>query len=424
MAAVPQQLTLEAAVKAALDHNPGYRAAILEAQAARIAADRDKPVARSVVTLNAEATLQTPTVTFPRGSEEATVLPDRFARLALVASQPLYRAGVRDAWSRFRSMRDAASAELARARNALIRDVRKAYVQALTARAMTAVAREAREVAAQHRALVVRMIEAGLAAPRDLSVAEGDLAEAEEGVVRADNGLRLALSDLQRLIGSREPVDADSLAEPGAGAADSTADDLLRSALRLRPELIALRKGIQAAEAGVALARAQGGPEVALQCSVARQTPSAFVPRDWAALGLAVSWPLRDGGKRHADAEEARVRLDQLRARLDEAEAGIRLETQSAIAGIEAARSRIALCERRLKAAHDALEITEIRYEQRAATILELSGARLAVSRAAAACCEARSDLFLANAELKYATGADVAGWELIAEGGELGGLP
>jgi outer membrane protein len=401
-------LTVDDAVRAALSHNPGLRAARHVEASARADADRAKPVPRPALTADAGALLQGPSLTFPRGAHEATVVPTRSLHLRITAEQPVYRAGVGDAWRLHSARLAAATAQTDMKENDLIRDVRKAYLTALSVRALREVADEARELAAKHAGLVRRMVEAGLAAPRDVMAADADLAEAEDGAVQARNGAALALGNLERLIGLDRPLKPDSLVEPVPASGLPAEDQAVALARTRRPEIAALRHGIAAAKAGCSLARTQTQPLFSLRAATEYRTPSAFVSREWASIGLLMVWPILDAGKGRADTMQARARLGELEATLDEALAGVALEVRGAWAGITSAEARIGLSERRMAAARSALEVSEIRYEQRAATLLEVSAARLAVSRAGAALTQARSDLLTAQADLRHAVAADL----------------
>lgn len=404
-----EAITMDEAVRSAMKHNADLRAARFARDAARTEADRDRPAARPRLTIEAEALAQTPKLTFPRGVEEATVRHTRYGRIGVTLDQPIYRAGARDAWTRHSAMALAADAVLERERNDIIRSVRKSFARALTAKGMLGVAREGADLAVRHRALVTRMIEAGLAAPLDGLTADADLAEATDGLTRAENGLKLALADLCRLTGLPADTPSDRLAMPAPLAEYPNEADLLRSAIASRPELQALRHGIAAASAGIALARTQTTPELSVRASLVRQTPSAFTSRDWAGVGIAAVWPVLDGGKAASDVRAAQARVGELRAKLEAAEAGVRLEVRSALSGIRTAHTRIGMGEGRLKAARSALAIAELRYEQRATTLLEVAAARLAVTKAAAALTEAQGDLMLAEADLRYSAALDIA---------------
>src|SRR5206468_583582 len=83
--------------------------------------------------------------------------------------------------------------------------------------------------------------------------AEQSLAEAQSGAVRARNGVNLAIANLNRLLG--RTIDAPATLEPVQGLPPEPAStaELLPEAMRQRPEAVALRARIEAAEAGAPL---------------------------------------------------------------------------------------------------------------------------------------------------------------------------
>lgn len=407
-AAPPSRLTMAEAVREAFRSNPGFRAARYDLAAAVTEAARGKPIARPTLNLEAEALLQGPIVTFPRGSEDATVLPDRYSRLGLVLEQPLFGAGTQAAWRRYRALVGASEENLRKAANDLIRDVSKAYLDLLTAREMERVAREGAELAEAHVAMVRRMVEAGLAAARDLPAAEAESAEAREGLIQASDGAMLALGNLNRLLG-RPLTDTVEVVYPDTEPAiPASLDEALALASNQRPDLVLLRQQIEAAESGTSLARVQSLPSIAVRASFQQQTPSAFTNSRWYAVGLKLQWPLLDGGKTALDTGEARARLEQLRALLQEAEAGVRLDVQSAWAAVRSAHARLDTVGQQVKAAEKALEISVLRYEQRSAPLLEVTAARLAVTRARAAAVKAKNDLYAALLDCRHACAMDL----------------
>ncbi len=401
-------LTVADALRIARQSSPRLRAARCAADAARVEADRDRPVARPTVTFTAEGTLQGPTVTFPRsGSEDATVLRDRYGKVELRAEQTIWRPGLGAARERFAAQMRLAQWDYLRAESDLMLEVRRAYHDLALARAMGSVAAEGLDVARKHRTLIADMLQAGLSSERDLKAADADAAEAEQGVTQAQNGVALAEGNLNRLLGrsgsAHEQLDTG---QPPVLA--ERPDALQQQAQDRRPELNLLREGIRAAGAGAQLARTQDKPALAARATAAQQTPSAFVDRSYFAGGLALTWNLLDGGKTRADAREADARLAELRAQLDEAILGIRLEVEKAWRDMRDAQARIEAADRQIEAAGAALTISEARYEARMATQLEVAGASFGVTRARGNREQALHDLYAADAELKHAVAADI----------------
>lgn len=397
--------TLEEAVRSAMRNSPRLKAARFGAEAGRAQADREKPEARPTLTVRADARLQGPRVRFPRGATgDATVLPDRFSQIELVLDQQLYAPGLSAAKVRFRAEWRTHDAEVQKEEAEVAQEVRRAYLDALEARAGAELAREGRDVARKHADLTKDMLAAGFSSERDVKAAEADLAEAEQKVVEAENGFQLAMGELRRTMGANEygPL---LLTEPVAPDRLPDEEVSLAKAIQNRPELQLLRLGIEAARAGEMLALSQKGPFISGRATAAAQTETAFSKSTYFAAGLEFRWPILDGGAARRDAREAGAQTKKLQALLEAAEQGIRLEVRKAYRDTESAVAREASASRQIESAEAALAISELRYEQRSALLLELSGARLGVSKAKFARLQARFDRLRALADLEFATG-------------------
>lgn len=403
-------LTVEETVRLTRERSPKIRAARFEAQAAQTRTDREKPVARPALTAQAQGTLQGPRVTFPRGSAgDATVVPERYSRVELNLEQTLYRPGLSAARERYGAQSRANQWELLRVENEAIRDTRRAFFDLLTALEMAEVAREGEKLARRHLEQTKQMLESGTAPERDVRAAEADLAEAEQGALKAENGVALARGNLNRILG-RDPQTPLEVVRPDAPPAiPESPDAAIERAMTLRPEIRLLEENLRAARAGISLARTQTAPALSARATAAAQTQTAFADSHYFAASLVMTWNLLDGGKARADVEEAQARLQQLESLGTEARLGIRLEVEKAWRDMREARARIETAQRQVASAEKALEISLLRYELRQAIQLEVSGALFQLLKARANRAQALFDLHIAAAELRYATGEDVA---------------
>lgn len=403
-------LTVDEAVHIAIAQSPRLKAARFEAQAAQAQTDRDKPAATPTVITTAEARLQGPRVTFPRlGSGDDTIIPDRYGRVELNVEQPLFRAGLGAARERFRAQSRANATEVRRQENEVILEVRRAYYQLLGAESMADIARQGVELARKHLDLTRTMLAAGNSPERDVKASDADLAESEQGAAKAENGAALARANLNRLMG-RDPSTALALAAATpAPAAPAGLDEGIAMALRQRPELHALEEGIVAARAGISLAAAQNLPVIAGRATAAAQTPTALTSSRYYAAGLVMIWNPFDTARTRTDVREAKAKTSQLEAQLEEARLGIKVEVEKAWRDMREAASRIEWSGRQVAAAEAALDISELRYQARAATQLEVSGALFHVNKAHANRAQALLDLRIADADYAHATGVGVA---------------
>ncbi len=403
-------LSLDEAVRTALSQSPRLRAARFEAQAVQAQTDRDKPVAVPTITTTAEARLQGPRVTFPRlGAGDDTVIPERFGRVELSVEQILYRAGLGAAKERYGAQTRANGLEVSRQENDLILEVRRAYFQFLAAETMAEVARNGVDLARKHLDLTRTMLEAGSSSERDVKASDADLAEAEQGAVKAENGVALARANLNRILG-RDPATPFTASTSSAlPAPPESPEPGIALALKQRPELKALEEGIKGAKAGGVLAGMQNLPILSGRAVAAAQTPTAFTSSRYYAAGLVVTWNPFDTARSRADAREAKARAGQLKAQLEEARLGIRVEVEKAWRNMREAAARIETSGRQVASAQSALDISELRYQARAATQLEVSGALFIVIKARGNRAQAQFDIQAAAADYAHATGSNGA---------------
>jgi outer membrane protein TolC len=395
-------------VRIALQSSPRLAAARHGAEAGLAQAERERPVARPVVTTEAVGTLQGPRVTFPRpNGTDATVLPERYGRLQLTVEQTLFRAGLGAARDRYSALTGAARWEVVKAEADLALEVREAYYQLGSARAMRAAADEGLALSQRQLDLSRVLFQSGNVPERDIRAAEADVAEAEQGALAAENGAALALANLNRLLGRdlAEPVTVPVEEAPPL-APDGPAEAVERG-LRFRPEVRLLEENLRAARAGVSLAGSQNQPTLSGRAAAARQTETALTDRNYLAGSLVLTWQPFDQGRTRADVAEARARAAQLEALLRDARAGIRLEVERAWRDMRDGRAGLEAARRQAAAAESALEISRIRYEAGAAPQMEVSGAMLKAVQARGAAARAEFDLRAAAARFRHASAAD-----------------
>ena len=402
-------LTMDEAIRIGLAQSPALEAARLETETGQVEIEREKPVFSPKVSAKAETTLQGPTVTFPRDNSGLdTVQKESFSRVQLQLDQPLYSPGFSAASKRYHARTMANRWEYLQQVNDAILSIRLAYIQALSAQAMLKVAQEENDLAQKHLDLARLMFQSGNVSEEDLKSAEADAAQAESGLTQAADGAQLAIANLNRLMG-RDPTTSAVLEAPTQlPVVPVNMNNGIEEALNNRPEMRMIDAEIAAAKAGISLASSQSMPGLSAQAVVAHQTPSAFVNENYYAASLVIKWDIFDGGKTHADEESAKLQSLRLKALRTETELGIRAEALKSWKDMQDAESRIQSCDKQVAAARAALDIANIRFQQRAATQLEVSSAMLNLIKAETDKNNAIYDLFSAYANWRHATGEDV----------------
>lgn len=404
-------LTLEQAVAEARTASPAARRALAVRRQAEAAAERTRPRLRPDLTFTAGGQTRAPQVRDP-APPNAIVERDLSARAAVTARQTLWHFGAPALNRRADAAQTAAAADYDAALATLRRDVSVAWYDYLAARGGFAVADEG-----------VRRAESQLQRVKDLAalekVAEVDVLHAEAGVlearsarIEAANGLDLALANLNRLLGAAldrrlQPAEVGDPPDRLPPLADAVA-----YAQAHRPEMIALLARRAEARAGADFARAERLPTLAATGTAATQTADAFRPGAEAVVGLEVRWPLSRAddaaGRQAAEAENAATLADLA---AEELRAGIALEVRRARRDWESARQRLELAEARTAANTEAHRIKVLQYERNRATLLEVSEALLERSRSELDRDRARYDIFRAAAAFELATARPIDEW-------------
>ena len=403
----PLALSSAAAVRQALKQSPAAALARDDLELALVEARRARPHFRPNVIFSAAQRVGGPKVRLP-GRRSQTVVPNAETTVALSLRQPLLQFGAGKAPSR----RADALGLIARneyqvALLDLALEVRTAYYAALQAADGLAIAERAVQLAERQVALVDLLMERGRAARiHQLEANKGRL-QALSGLAGAQQGSRLAQANLARLIGA--PIDQTMELDPEGPlpTKPGALETLVEQALANRPERLALMEAIQAASAGIRLAKASRLPRISFEGGYTVNTPLAFVPHAYWTAGLRLDAPIFSGPQHGLDVSSARKQHRRARNALRQLDDGIALEVERARVGLLTAQRRTEIFRLTLDDANEALEITFARFETGLDLRVEIESARLAASRAERDVAQARYDQRVAQAQLDRAIGRD-----------------
>lgn len=186
---------------------------------------------------------------------------------------------------------------------------------------------------------------------------------------------------------------------------------LIETGLQQRPDLIALRHARDAAESGIALAKAQRIPDVDLGLTythnggVAKTHPVDPTPAfNQLALSLSVPLPIFDQGQYAV--HKAFASADQAQTNLAAAELKAEVDIRSADSELRSALERTDTFKHGiLQAADKLLEAKRISYQRGASSLLELLEAQRSANEVKQAYDEALADTAKAMAELERVSG-------------------
>jgi OMF family outer membrane factor len=378
-------LSMVRAVEIALKQQPNVRAARAQADAAvgrvELARVPEQPVVALSATLSAGSRQQRPFFT----AQEATGLQAR-------ADWRIYDFGLTAAnIHSAQANADAAKATIATTGLDVRQQVELAYLESVARHKLIAVAQATVKSEEGHLDQAKRFVAAQAHDPIEVAQAQARLANARSSLAQAVSNEAVALANLRAAIGWVDPTRAPEVDPNWPVPSDQTPPDLAAltaDARQHRPELYALDKQLEAADASLTAAHAERRP-VLSAFALAQYSPVTgnafdFTTNDqpvWSA-GLTLAWNLWDGGKSRADVHVARANLQNAAAQRDELLVTLTSTLEAARAQILANRANVQASNEAVQAAQAELKLANARYAQGLGSQIELADAQTAVTTA------------------------------------------
>ncbi len=418
-----QQMTLADAVRQALTNNPTVQAAVAYTQAVHEGIAEAKAGRLPRVDFSEGFTRgNNPVYVFGGLLTERQFNSGDFAlnflntpppldifRTQLTAAAPLYDAGQTSRRVKDAKLSAQGAAESAqRTRQEVIFQVVKAYTDELLARENVRVAEAAVKAAQSDLERAQARQDQGQAVPSDLLTARAHLAETQETLLEAQNGVELAHAALNVAMGLAD--DAPTAIEAGLKESKfeaGTLADQQQLALKSRPDLREASLGSERAANGQHMARAEFLPKLNAFGSW-EEDNQAFLTRggnNWTA-GVSLNFNIFDGGANRARLAAAHARQAQAQAQVAQMVAAVKLQVREAYLNLATAQQRIEVSRQAQSEAEESLRILQNRYEAGLATITDLLQVETANTSAQTNYLNAVSDYRRSYAALELATGA------------------
>ena len=292
---------------------------------------------------------------------------------------------------------ETAEARLGLARSQLAYDLALAYAEAEAAARRASLAREGLDQAREDARIAEALVEAGREAEVRALQARSAVAAAKAGLDAAEAERDAALAKLTALAGAAQPytgVGAGLLAYADRPAPVAEADP------RQSPAYLAALQARRAAERRVDVEKRQAVPDPTLSFGVRRLGESRGT-----ALVAGVSIPIPVFDRNQGAVAAARAALRGAEARLDAARLDAEAEIRTAAARIDAAGSRLAAATEAERTAQEAYRLARLGYEGGKLPLIELIGARRALTEARARTLDARLGRIGAEAALARVQG-------------------
>ncbi len=304
---------------------------------------------------------------------------------------------------------DAAEAEAQRTAQAVAHGAKSAFFELQRARARAVVAEGARRLALDHLASVEALYKNGVVAKNELLRAEVAASDAKLNLIRAESGIEVAYSALERAVGTAVK-DEYSLPEPQEELSPAEMPgDPLGAALAGRPEFRALESSVRSAKAMAAAARGEKGPSVFLQ-GEAFSVGRTFYPDaadDWR-VSVVAQWTLYDGGKAKARGDEALALAGELLQRVEDLKNGVGLEVSVATLDLRSALQRLEVARSQVALAEEDHRMAVARYAAQVGTNIDVHQARVSLTLSRTQLVDAVYDALKAQSDMELAMGGEV----------------
>lgn len=299
--------------------------------------------------------------------------------------QPLFNAGIIANYSAARSRADGQTFARRAAARRLAADVQTAYLTQASAHRAVGIYVAALTLVQENERVAGRLVAAGRATPEAVFRARADRSEIEQQLAEARQRHAASARVLNQML--RRPLDSaiDEISDSAFNLLLAiSADGAVARGLAGREELRQIDAGIRTGQAGVRAATASFLPSVSVGFDYGSQGRDVAFrsTQDYWVASLVVSWNLFNGGGDGARRAAAGLEVERARTLRRDLEDRITLEIQTTYDAATVARAAIATADDRLAAARRTFELVRRRYEEGAASPIELVDARTAFTSA------------------------------------------
>jgi len=340
------------------------------------------------------------------------VSPDSFdTRLAI--RQPLYDGGATT--NLVAGARQAIAVqdyEVVRTRLEIVLFVKSAFYEVMKRRDLLAVAESSRSDAEKHLEQARALYAEGVSPRADVIKVEVQLSTAGLEVIRAENGVLLALANLAAAMGL--PASTDFSVTPvGAisslpAAALPPLAETIAQAQAGRPELRGIMARIEAAQTNIRQVESGFYPNLSLDAAYGWQE-SNYPPEDrkWS-VGLTLGIPVFEHLTTKSKKNQAVAALGALKATELQTLRGVELEVQQAWLALKESLERRQVTGKVREQAEEDRRVSEGRYQEGVGNILDVLDAQVALTMAKTNEVVATYDIATAQARLDRATGVEL----------------
>ncbi|MCX8118687.1 MAG: TolC family protein [Desulfobacterota bacterium] len=327
-----------------------------------------------------------------------TITQPLFAGGALISNYRVEKLGV-----------DLSKVDVERVKRDIVLQVKEDYFNILRAEKFLEVARQTVKQFEAQLEVARAFFEVGLVAKNDLLQAEVRLANARQGLVKAESDLVLAKAAFNLLLRNELDTPLKIVDILSYTPFPLTYEESLQEALRQRPEIRTAELKIEQAKEAVKIAKSNLYPSINLAGNYTRVSEEPLLVggtrgERWTIQAQA-TLTLGDWGKTAYKVGESKVKLSQAELAKTELVEGIALEVKSGYQAMVVAEKNIRVAEKAIEQAEENLRMNEERYKHQVATATDVLDAVTLLAQARVNYYGALSEFNIAKAKLERAMG-------------------
>jgi len=347
---------------------------------------------------------------FSSGNVSPALISDKIFGAQVSVQQPIFMWGkVYYGNKQARLNYEIASQKYRQTRNEVLYKAKENFYRARLAQKMLNIARASLELSKTYYETTQKLYQEGKSSSYDVSRAKVSLTNAQLGVLKSENGRKLALEALKTFLAMNPDEDIQIKGEFEYTPQDFELDELLSRALKNRPEIMIARFQKELAASGVRFYQADNKPQIIGSYNYTAQAADINSPfeewdKRWQAVA-AVQWSLFDGLATYGRIRQAKANLALAGESAEAIAEGIKLEVRSAYFNFIQAKEAIEVQKENVQTAQSNLEIAQQRYSLGLMSYLELQDVHLALAQAEINYQQSLFDYNLALASIKKVTG-------------------
>jgi TolC family type I secretion outer membrane protein len=296
----------------------------------------------------------------------------------------------------------------------------QAYYTAQASQAAVSSTQQAEQAAQTSLAAAEVRYRVGAGTPADRLQAQTAFSQATLNRIRAEGEARNALGSLANVMGfepNKNIVLLPTAMLPSGQAFQRDIDSLMQEAANIRPDLRAAEAQVNAAQAGIEQARAQGRPTVTLTTGPSWQE-SAHVSSHGGTLGVAVNVPIFAGLDTTYRIRAAQAQVESKSALRDRLRKQVALDVWKAYQSLTTATQTLQTTHDLLASAEQSERVALGRYKAGVGNVIDVLTAQTALASARLQRIQASLDWNVYRATLAQAVGAlDYSLLQTAAEG-------